>query len=553
MVSSPDIVRARVTDGPWGPLLGALAARGFSGEVAIESEGKRYAIELRRGMVIGATSPLASDSIVRVALTGHLITSVHIATITRALAAAGTRDEVDVVAEVARLSAEQASTLRARAVTQRAARTFAVDAGDVTIRSGTPGAGRASDCAIDIAAVIFLGARLNLSEVRLGGDLRRLGARFALAAGADALLPRFGFGAEGVAVANVLRGAGTSLAELEASHREIDPRIAAATIYALLSCGAAIATEPGRATSEAPPPPVPVPVPVPVPITEPSVARAPTLPRTRSDVMPPATFRTPTRPLPPRTVTPRWTPEARAEIAAVVASRLALIDQGVDYFSVLGLALDAPVEAVTVAHATLARVLQPEALAQHGSPDLSRAGARLLEQITNAVSVLTNPARRAAYVAALSRGGDPLLRIPRTRTIEEERSPVDEALHRGLLALRADQPSRAAVELARACELEPGNVDHAVLLGWARFCAATDKASVALETRKLLLGASRQSERPQVALFYLGRVERMLGRDREALEYFRAALEHDPANLEASAEVRVLEARLSTGGSRSRR
>jgi len=399
--------------------------------------------------------------------------------------------------------------------------------------------------------VIFLGARLNLSEVRLGGDLRRLGARFALASGADALLPRFGFGAEGVEVANVLRGAGASLAELEASHREIDPRIAAATIYALLSCGAAIATEPGRAASEAPPPAVPVPVPVQA--TEPTVARAPTPPRTRSDVLPPATFRTPTRPLPPRTVTPRWTPEARAEIAAVVASRLALIDQGVDYFSVLGLALDAPVEAVTVAHATLARVLQPEALAQHGSPDLSRAGARLLEQITNAVSVLTNPARRAAYVAALSRGGDPLLRIPRTRTIEEERSPLDEALHRGLLALRADQPARASVEFARACELEPGNVDHAVLLGWARFCAATDKASVALETRKLLLGASRQSACPQVALFYLGRVERMLGRDREALEYFRAALEHDPANLEASAEVRVLEARLSTGGSRSRR
>ena len=587
-VTPAEIVTARVTDGPWGPLLGALAGRSFTGEIAIDAAGKRYAIELRRGVVITASSPLASDSVVRVALTSHLITPVHIATVSRALASAGKRDEIDVVAEVAHLSAEQVSTLRTRAVTQRAARTFAVDDGAVTIKPAPPRS--AGEVEIEIAAVIFLGARMNLSETRLGNDLRRLGGKFALAPGADTLLPRFGFGAEGVAIANLIRGGdGLSLAELEAAHREIDPRVAAATIYALVSCGAAIATVPGRADAPVPQPPrarseviVPRTMTPPVvsrtmtpPALQPAVSRTMTPPAeppvvSRTMTPPPVsrtptpdgmTLRTPTSPPATgrasspaisRTITPRWTAEALAELEEIVASRLAMIEQGADYFAVLGLVVDAPVEAVRAAYNGLSRRLQPEALAQHATPALAIAGARLREHVDNAHAVLTDPARRGAYVAALTRGGDAVLGTPRTRTrTEDERTPVDEAVHRGMLAMRANQPERAAVELARAVELDPGNVDHAVMLAWARFCAATDKGTAAVETRRVLLAASRSSDKPALATFYLGRVERMLGRDKEALQLFHDALDLDPANLEAAAEVRVLEARLA-GGQRRR-
>lgn len=660
-MSLSDIVRASVTDGPLGPLLGALAARSFSGEIAVETAGKRYAIELRRGMVIAATSPLASDSALRVALTSHLVTPVHIAALTRALAAAGKRDEIDVVTEVAHLSTEQATTLRTRTITQRAARAFALDEGEITIRPLPPRGLGKHELEVEVAAVIFLGARMNLSEVRLANDLRRLGGRFALVEGGDPRLPRFGFGADGVAIAKLLCGAGATLAEVEATHREIDPRVAAATIYALVSCGAALSTAPStaRTTTETPPLVARTVTPVSAPRTVseafertptlPASARGPVPPRTRSDVIVPRTMtprpgmredvfvprtltpalprtrsdamtmrempalvRAPTdlavplegpavprtltpppgvtrarsasspsiprtmtpAPAAPRTVTPdgmtlrtpsstsrppptrssspaiartftpRWTVESIADLEQTVASRLGMIDQGADYFSVLGLVFDAPGEAVRAAHAQLARQLQPDVLAQHATPALQVSGARLLEQITAAESVLTDPARRSAYVAALRRGGEPLVGIPRTRT-EEERSPVDEAVHRALLAMRANQPEKAAVELARAIELEPTNIDHAVMLAWARFCAATDKGAVAAEIRKVLVGATRTSDKPQLPTFYLGRVERMLGRDKEALQLFHDTLDLDPANLEAAAEVRVLEARLA--------
>jgi hypothetical protein len=710
-VSTSEVVRAQLSDGPWGPLLGALAARGFTGEVTIESDGKRYAIELRRGSVVGASSPLVADAIIRVALTAHLITPVNIATIARALGASGKRDEVDVVAETVRLTTVQAETLRARAVAQRAARTFSLEAGDVAITPSPAGPPRAGGAEIEIGAVIFAGARLHMTDVRLASELRRLGSRFALTERADALLPKFGFGAEGVAIASSIRGGGASLAELEATHREIDPRAAAAAIYALVSCGAAAATAPSTSASAsaapaavhadahtAPTERVPIAVartasemfeavptrpvaplaprtltpsvpslagrgaatptsrppiasqlraitatapasatakttvqPVvharaitaqppavsraitaqPAAASPPAVSRAGTaqpaaasapaaprtvtaqprattapLPRTRSDVIvprtvtpsvAPATSRTRTdaltargvptvsrqptdlavpvadlavpradsvtRPAVSRTMTPRWTAESLAELEKVVASRLVMIDQGADYFSVLGLAFDAPVEAVRAAHRQLSRALAPESLAQHATPALAESGARLLSHVAAALAVLGDPARRAAYVATLRRTSDPHMGVPRTRTTEGERSPAEEAIHRGLLAMRADQPERAAVELARACELEPNNIDHTVLLAWARFCAATDKGTAAPAARKMLQAASRQSDRPQLALFYLGRVERMLGRDREALERFHEALERDPANLEAAAEIRVLESR----------
>jgi hypothetical protein len=46
---------------------------------------------------------------------------------------------------------------------------------------------------------------------------------------------------------------------------------------------------------------------------------------------------------------------------------------------------------------------------------------------------------------------------------------------------------------------------------------------------------------------YLGRVERMLGHDLEALHHFREVLELDPDHTEAAAEIRVIEARIARG------
>ena len=84
------------------------------------------------------------------------------------------------------------------------------------------------------------------------------------------------------------------------------------------------------------------------------------------------------------------------------------------------------------------------------------------------------------------------------------------------------------------------------MLGWARFCASADKAAVAPETRRLLERAIHRSATPEIARFYLGRVERMLGRDQLALHHFREVLERVPGHPDAASEIRVIESRLAS-------
>jgi hypothetical protein len=124
---------------------------------------------------------------------------------------------------------------------------------------------------------------------------------------------------------------------------------------------------------------------------------------------------------------------------------------------------------------------------------------------------------------------------------------AEAAFKRGELAMKRDQPGEAILEYKTACDLNPGEVDYAGMLAWAKFCAAGDKAAIGGETRKILERAVFKSHRPERARFYLGRVERMLGRDPEALRHFRDVLAAVPGHAEAAAELRVLEARLGGG------
>jgi curved DNA-binding protein CbpA len=694
--------------------------RQFTGQLTLASDGKAYAVAFSQGAVIGAYSPLPSDAAVRVALTGHLISSTQVADIARRQAAAAGREEVELVAELARLSPDQALRLRRRVVAQRAARTFSIDRGDFVLDEDisivvVPGA------ELDIRAVIYLGSRQNLSEARLASELGQIGTWFMLKEDVVDDLPQYGFGeAERPVLERLLDGA--DLAELETAAPGIEQRMVRSVVYSLASCNAfepdgstraavartASASRPPpprtRTTAERPavarnmtprlktaePPPqsearartpsIPIGVseragaafdgerprtmttPVeartrtPVdPTTPPIVGRAhttgPIPPRTTSGPMPsrttsgpmssrttsgaipsrrsapdlqatlppleddsgvrfkasttspPPADRTPTgggrtkprttMPLgartgesinsepepeppvrirstsapPPRASTPppvagtrsrdptpikvaatrRRSDSGAKQIERLIEERIALVDDGVDHFGLLGVEQTASGEEIRDAYYGLARQLHPDRLAALGITDPARQAHRLFAQVNTAFAVLSDSRRRRDYITVLQKGGEAVVRQEQAKVDETAVRAVaaEDAFRRGEMAMRRDQLPQAIEEFKRAIDLDKNEGEYHAMLAWAEFCAAPDKMQIATATRGALDKAiGKSSPKSVLARFYLGRVERMLGRDREALSHFHDVLSIMPNHSDATSEIRVIETRL---------
>jgi len=538
--------RSSVVDRPWGVTLGVLGLEDRTATLTLHAaDHKLYRVAFFRGAVVGATSPLAVDSVVRVALTGSFIVPAQVGELTRRVFSAPEQDEIKAVVEAASLSPEQGCDLSRRVILQRAARTFSIEQGELEVEDKIT-IPISLESEIDVRSVIYLGARMNLSADRLASDLRGFGSQFVLRPEALDELARFDFTEADQPILDALV-IGTSLPELEATHRELDPRRAQAVMYALASCDAITVTPAMHATlARTPTLREPTVSRVPTP-REPTISRVPT-PRepTYSHLPAKSQARTISAPVVTRAMTEAFTegrtttirpsPLTASEVLALIATRTAMLDQGTDHFSLLGIPIGAHVDAVRAAYVELARNLRPDRLAELGIEDPELEAQRLFAQVGIAFTVLTNAVRREQYLATLE-----------ARARPDKKAMARDAFRRGEVALRAEQPAKAVVELRTACELDPSDIDYFGMLGWATFCAAADKSIVAAEVRRALERAILKSPQPEVARFYLGRVERMLGRDDVAVRHFREVLQLQPGHPEASSELRVLESRFPRG------
>jgi hypothetical protein len=567
-----ELARGRTTDRPWGRTLSTLATRGLSGQLDVLADGRAYSIAFQGGVVVGAASPLPNDSAVRVAMTMGLVSSTQVSDLSRRLAAAAGRDEIEVIAEAMRLPADQALRLRRRVLAQRAARTFSIESGEFVIVDKVsvpvvPGA------ELDIRSVVYLGARGNLTDLRLDAELSHMGTTFQLKADAAGDLPYFGF-ADGDRVILQRLSRGASLADLQTAAPEIDAHTQRAIVYALVTCGAVDATgvvrsAPAAASAPAPvrmrtptgvPPaqvPTGAPAPAPVrtqvptgqpPMATPAAASAPAPVRMRTPTGQPPMATTPAgpqrAPAKPTTARARRNTAETREAEALIKQKL--VDAYGDHFQLLGVPPTASADEIRSAYFTLARKLHPDRLSSLGIADDNRDAQRLFAQINTAFAVLNDEQQRHEYVSVMSRGGEAAVRAQEAEA-EEMAARVmraEEAFKRGEMALRRDALEQALALFTEAVELQPKETEFQALLAWTRFAIAPDKNAVAADTRKTLQHAAEAAPKSPTSRFYLGRVERMLGREREALAHFQDVLRLKPGHAEAASELRLLEQRL---------
>ena len=649
-----ELVRGSITDRPWGQTFGRLGSRGLSGQLDILCDGKQFSVAFERGAVVAASSPLANDAMVRIALTGHLVTSTQVSEITRRIAASPQRDELEIIGEVARVSPDHLQRLRRRAVAQRAARTFALERGDfvVTDRVTLP---VVAGSELDVRAIMYLGARTHLTEQRIEAELEQLGRWFRIKPEAVAELAQYGFtDAEKGVLQRLVQGA--MLADLAAADTQVDARTVRAIVYALATYGACETTPPTGVVVHHTRPSVPPPMragtpstapvtraasPTSAPVTRPTTPTGNPQPRAASPTTGPVTRtvtpteaparaasptsvpvgRTPTpgsgpypsasgsgpvavsrtkspngiaqartttssgsvavsrtkssnsvaTPIPakPRTSTGNNFGIAKARTSSsnsvatqlptksrttssnpdterLIVTMVPLLERNADHFELLGVPFEAPVEQVRGAYFQLARKLHPDKLAALGLADTQRQAQRLFAQINTAFAVLTDPVRRQEYIDLQKRGGIAAVKAEESKA-EDLASRVlraEEAFKQGEMALRREQFAQAVTSFQEAVELEPNEPEYQALLAWAKFAAAPDKQAVAGATRSALQKAADLDFDSVTARFYLGRVERMLGREKEALQHFQAVLMMKPGHSEASSEARVLEQRL---------
>jgi curved DNA-binding protein CbpA len=239
-------------------------------------------------------------------------------------------------------------------------------------------------------------------------------------------------------------------------------------------------------------------------------------------------------------------PAVAAEVRALIARRTEQLAARADHYTLLGVAPGSAPSEIRRAYFAIARQLHPDRLAALGIADDTRAAHRLFAHINTAFAVLSDPARRTEYDSILRRGGEAAVREEQARAEElaQRLLAAEEAFARGEVALRREQLGEAVAQLSHAIELAPDEVDYHVLLAWAQFCAAPDKSAAAGVARRSFERAIARAPEAIGARFYLGRVERMLGRDREALLQFQEVIARAPQHAEAASEIRMLEARL---------
>ncbi len=246
------------------------------------------------------------------------------------------------------------------------------------------------------------------------------------------------------------------------------------------------------------------------------------------------------------TVRPRKAGPDADNIEELIKAKLVLLDQHVDHYTLIGVSRDATAAQLRTAYFALARQLHPDRLSSLGIADPDRRAQRLFAELNTAFAVLSDPKRRDEYTSILQRGGSKAIRAEQVKAEELTQRVIDseEAFRKGELALRRDEIEAAIRELTRAVELNPDEADYQATLAWARFCGAPDKMAVSAATRRTLEAAMKQSPQAVTPRFYLGRMERMLGRDADALRFFREVLEVMPHHVEAGSEVRAIESRM---------
>jgi curved DNA-binding protein CbpA len=256
--------------------------------------------------------------------------------------------------------------------------------------------------------------------------------------------------------------------------------------------------------------------------------------------MPSAEFGSPA--LPPRDPSARSSAAFRAvrpaespEIAAFRAAILARIEhverQDETFYEMLGLAKDAPQEAVQPAFLALAKKWHPDRIPPELS-ELREAASRIFARMTEASQVLADVIQRREYDKKLRRAGreaeeqEHVMKVLRAAT----------AFQKAEVFFKRHNLAAAEAEARQALTDDPSQADHIALVAWLE--AQKPDANVEASIKELERALQIQPNNVRV-LWYRGQLYKRIGKLSRAMRDFRLVVERDARHVDAQREIRL--------------
>ncbi len=394
----------------------------------------------------------------------------------------------------------------------------------------------------DVLSLLWRGVR-GCPDVRaIDGVLAKVGSQFVrLRSGSD--LRVFEFDRNADAVIDVLR---YDSAPLEALLRAgTDAQLARSIVYVLLISKQAELVAPGtravRTQASIPPGPDPSSVPPRPPSTPALVAQPPLPTSVRSSVRPPR----PSDPLVPRSALAvsgppgDVTPDLRARWDEASARLTAMEDE--TYFDMLGIPTDSSTDKARNAFLAMAAKWHPDR-APATSPSLRELYQRIFAYLTEAQETLTSDEQAGRYLAAVKDGGGTPAAQRKIGALIEAATDAQKA-EVCLRRREFDEAERLVRKALAAAPDDPGSLCTlaAALTGKRPDQPPND------EVVRLLMQAVNVAPKFDKARVQLGTALKRRGDARGALAQFRAAVEANPKNNDATRELRLAQMRSRDG------
>jgi tetratricopeptide (TPR) repeat protein len=206
-----------------------------------------------------------------------------------------------------------------------------------------------------------------------------------------------------------------------------------------------------------------------------------------------------------------------------------------NYFAMLGVDENAPVDVVQKAFISLAKVWHPDRL-PGALAEVKDECSKVFSHLTEAHATLTDPARRTDYVRLLKEGG----------ATPDEQAQVYAVLEASTLFQKAEfhlkrNDTAAALDhVKRAHGLDPEQVDYLALLTWIESQSPQFLGKEkTLEKIGVLDKALQKNPRCERAYFYRAMLWKRAEDHKRAYNDFKKASELNPRNLDAAREVRL--------------